>query len=273
MRVFAGVRVLPDIGGTGEDVKAFQSVSAQRLREGSGPLFRSQGRGLSTMPWFKIDDKIHSHPKMRRAGLPAMGLWALAGSHCMDYLTDGVVEAWFVESWPNGKKLAAELIKVGLWDKHQDGWAFHDWAEYQPTREKVLKERAEALERMHRVRANKPRTFGVRSATPSPSPSPDLTKTSKSQSLDTHANDSTDSEISAMTSRLAGQSGLTLPRIVEHVREQVGRDIEPDAAYRLGVYLLGKAKTHPNDPQKYVLGAITKSSFEVQQYIDQEGLT
>lgn len=26
------------------------------------------------MPWFKVDDKIHSHPKARRAGLAAMGL-------------------------------------------------------------------------------------------------------------------------------------------------------------------------------------------------------
>ena len=43
------------------------------------------------MAWFKVDDKLHSHPKRYRASLRAMGLWVLAGSWCSDQLTDGVI--------------------------------------------------------------------------------------------------------------------------------------------------------------------------------------
>ena len=107
------------------------------------------------MPWFKVDDQLHAHPKPNRAGLAAIGLWTLAGSHCMSYLTDGVVERWFVESKPDGVKLAAKLVKAGLWDEHEDGWVFHDWDEFQFTREQVLAEREGAAERMRRVRANR----------------------------------------------------------------------------------------------------------------------
>uniref|UniRef100_UPI003018A971 hypothetical protein n=1 Tax=unclassified Microbacterium TaxID=2609290 RepID=UPI003018A971 len=107
------------------------------------------------MAWFRVDDQLHAHPKPRRAGLAAIGLWTLAGSHCMSYLTDGIVERWFVESLPGGVKLAGRLVKAGLWHEHPDGWEFHDWAEFQFTREQILADRGAAAERMRRVRANR----------------------------------------------------------------------------------------------------------------------
>lgn len=48
------------------------------------------------MAWFKVDDKLHSHPKLYRASLRAMGLWVLAGSWCSDQLTDGVLASKIV---------------------------------------------------------------------------------------------------------------------------------------------------------------------------------
>lgn len=229
------------------------------------------------MPWFKVDDKIHSHPKARRAGLAAMGLWGLAGSHCMDYLTDGVVERWFVESWPKGVKLAGELVAVGLWDEHPDGWQFHDWDDYQPTRDKVLTERAATKERVERWRAEHRNatgngvTNGVGTTAPSPSPSPDLTKTSKSQSSNNRARDSTDAEaIPEMTRLLAGQAGITnLPRIIQLAHEQLDRTLTPDDAYRLSLRILGKAKQYPKAAQRYVQSCFTKSPAEIQKLIDE----
>lgn len=41
------------------------------------------------MPWFKVDDQLHSHPKPRRASLAALGLWTLSGSYSMAYKLDG----------------------------------------------------------------------------------------------------------------------------------------------------------------------------------------
>lgn len=99
------------------------------------------------MAWFNADDKMHSHPKSRQAGLEAIGLWTLAGTYCTDYLTDGAVPEWFVESWPKGKLLAAKLVKADLWESTDDGWQFLSWAEYQRTKEQVLADKKKAADR------------------------------------------------------------------------------------------------------------------------------
>jgi len=103
------------------------------------------------MPWFKVDDTLHSHPKPRRASLAALGLWSLCGSYCMAYKTDGFTPEWFVQGFPNGKRLAGELVSVGLWESAirdgEHGWAFHDWADYQPSSDEIEAERTAARER------------------------------------------------------------------------------------------------------------------------------
>ncbi len=196
------------------------------------------------MPWFRTDDQLHAHPKPRRAGLAAMGLWTLAGSHCMAYLTDGVVERWFVESMPDGTKLARKLVTAGLWDEHPDGWVFHDWAEYQFTREQVLADREGAAERMRRVRAN--RKANVQ---------PDT------------------AEVSPTTRLVAGQDGITsLQSVIDSTQKHAHRTIKPEGALQLGKHLLAKAKTYPRNPQMYVTRSISLSPFEVQQFIDENAL-
>ena len=109
------------------------------------------------MAWFNADDKMHSHPKSRRAGLEAMGLWLLAGTLCTDYLTDGLVPAWYVQSWPGGPELAQVLIDSGFWEKAGDDWQFLSWSEYQRTKEKVLQDREDARIRMAEWRAAHPK--------------------------------------------------------------------------------------------------------------------
>lgn len=99
------------------------------------------------MPWFNADDKMHSHPKVRAAGLEAIGLWTVAGTYCTDYLTDGHVPTWFVDSWPKGKSLAGRLVKASLWEVVEEGWQFLSWDEYQRTRTQVEKDKAKAAER------------------------------------------------------------------------------------------------------------------------------
>lgn len=108
------------------------------------------------MPWFKVDDTLHSHPKPRKAGLAAMGLWSLAGSYCMAYKTDGFVPAWFVSSWPNGRKLADQLVKAGQWEigerDGETGWYFHDWHDYQPSSDEIEADREQSRERQRKHR-------------------------------------------------------------------------------------------------------------------------
>lgn len=203
-----------------------------------------------------------------------MGLWALAGSHCMDYLTDGVVERWFVDSIPGGAKLARQLVGAGLWYEHADGWVFHDWDGYQPTRESVLAERAATKERVKKHRSNgarngvtPPVSNGV--GTTPPSPSPDLTQTSTRQSLPIPGENVTDSASSTIE-KLARQTGITVERIREHVRDKCHRDVDDYQVFEIAQSILQRARTYPANPERYVLAAISKSPFEVQQLIDRE---
>ncbi|MFL0240808.1 hypothetical protein [Mycobacterium sp. SMC-17] len=95
-----------------------------------------------------MDDKLHSHHKPRKAGLEAMGLWAVCLSYSGDQLTDGWVPEWYVTTWApgvKGKRLAANLVQAGLWEPSrrdgEKGWMFHDYARYNPSRDKVLADR------------------------------------------------------------------------------------------------------------------------------------
>lgn len=83
------------------------------------------------MSWYPVDDLLHGDPRARRAGLEAMGLWTLAGSHCMGYLTDGFVAEWFVKEKPKGASLAKRLVDAGFWTPSEKdgerGWQFLEW--------------------------------------------------------------------------------------------------------------------------------------------------
>lgn len=111
------------------------------------------------MPWFKVDDTFHGHPKTRKAGLAAMGMWVLAGSYSASYVTEGFIPDWWVAALPQGRKRAAELVDAGLWVRgEQDGeqgWFFHDWANYQPSKAEIEADRAAARERQKAWRAKR----------------------------------------------------------------------------------------------------------------------
>jgi len=87
--------------------------------------------------------------------LEAIGLWAVAGSWCAKYLTDGYVPEKTIRRLGGGPDVSGELADAGLWEPAAGGWQFKDWADYQPTKEEVEAERDAARERMKRVRAAK----------------------------------------------------------------------------------------------------------------------
>lgn len=72
------------------------------------------------MPWFRIDDKAHSHPKLIKAGNAALGLWLRCGSYAAAHLTDGIVPGVVAELYGT-KPQAAKLVKAGLWHGHGHG--------------------------------------------------------------------------------------------------------------------------------------------------------
>lgn len=106
------------------------------------------------MVWFKIDDKLHEHSKAHRAGVEAIGLWALAGSYCGDNENDGFVPERVLTRWvptaAKGKRLAQRLVDVALWLPGEldgeRGWWFHDWKEFQPTAAEIADKRRKKAE-------------------------------------------------------------------------------------------------------------------------------
>lgn len=81
------------------------------------------------MSWFNIGDECHDDPRFREVGLAGCGLFAIAGSYCMDQLTDGFVPKWFVKSWPGGTKAAKKLVAAGIWANVDGGCQYVEWKE------------------------------------------------------------------------------------------------------------------------------------------------
>ena len=107
------------------------------------------------MAWFKVDDKLHSHPKRHMAGLRAMGLWVAAGSWASDQLTDGFIPQHMLAALGARPADAKALVSAGLWIECDDGWRFHDWTEMNPTRKTVQDQRARNAEKLARWRETK----------------------------------------------------------------------------------------------------------------------
>ena len=104
------------------------------------------------MPWFKVDDGLAFHAKTVAAGNTAMGLWVRAGAWCAQQLTDGFVPEHMVATLGGKAVDARKLVEAGLWATTDGGYAFWQWSERQPSREKVEQLRNEATERQQRAR-------------------------------------------------------------------------------------------------------------------------
>lgn len=104
------------------------------------------------MPWFKVDDGLALHPKVLAAGNAAMGLWVRAGAYAAHQLTDGEIstEAATLLGTPTEAK---RLVKAGLWVPKDDGYAFHEWDLFQPSRVQVMAEREASRRRQEKARA------------------------------------------------------------------------------------------------------------------------
>jgi hypothetical protein len=110
--------------------------------------------------WFKIDDKLHDHRKVQilleredGLGVPALGMWLLAGSWSGDQMTDGLVPVSVMRRWPcDWKVLAQVLVEVEMWEPEDVAgrahFRFHDWLDYNDSAEEILSTRAAKNARM-----------------------------------------------------------------------------------------------------------------------------
>lgn len=98
------------------------------------------------MAFFNVDDQFHGHPKRRKAGWAAIGLWTAAGSWCRAYKQDGFVPGDLIDEW-HARKLAGQLVDAELWFETKGGYQFHDWLDIQTPSDIVEKQREKARER------------------------------------------------------------------------------------------------------------------------------
>ena len=162
------------------------------------------------MPWVRLDDGFHAHPKLAALGertLPAVGLYTLALTWSSTYLTDGLVPDGQLRRLGGSKALASALVDAGLWERVEGGWRIHDFLDYNPSRERVLEERSADAERKRRGRTSRwspggheggrpaGRPGGVRSESDRPVPGPVPVA---------HASSSIDSEARAGAREAAG---------------------------------------------------------------------
>ena len=136
------------------------------------------------MVWFKVDDAFWAHPKTLALSDAAVALWVRAGSYCAQHLTDGAVPAAVLGMMRSDEFVAAELVGAGLWIQTRDGYLFHDWEKYQPTRESIEAEREASRERQRQSRERRHGSVTRDSHRPDPA-RPDPTESSKELSTAT----------------------------------------------------------------------------------------
>lgn len=249
------------------------------------------------MPWFKVDDQFWSHPKVVELSAEAVALWVRAGSYAAQHLTDGVVTYGIIRMLAADRDAATELTNAGLWDQQDNRtWLFHDWDDYQPDavvskERRQKKQDASALgnhDRWHVARGIQVDGCShciagaippaIPSAIPggfppSPSPSPDSTHLSESQSRDTRASVGTDEQSAEpYKSVLASQYGIDVARVRKHLDDKLGLMLAPPDVVNVSMWILNKIPQPPRAPTSYIIGSITKSPAEVQQYIHESAL-
>jgi len=116
------------------------------------------------MTWGRMDDKFHRNRKVRelrkmKGGREALGAWVFWWSWCLD---DGELtgEVPSCELAASDLKSAELLVQVGLWDRTEAGFRYHDFHKYNPTKTQVEKKRSGDRERMAAKRAGGERVAG-----------------------------------------------------------------------------------------------------------------
>ena len=94
------------------------------------------------MAWFNVDDSFYDHPKVWDAPDCAVSLWARAGSWSSRNLTDGFVPTGMPARFCGDPETAVrELLDRGLWQRTKGGYLFHDWTDWNSSKEAVKAKR------------------------------------------------------------------------------------------------------------------------------------
>ena len=133
------------------------------------------------MPWVRIDDGFARHPKIAAVGPLGMAMQVAGLCYCNRELTDGFIPRsvaatlihWETEDPDDGgynaigvlvdrgnlggdaspafqvdwTHVADLMVKHGVWEQVPGGYRIHDYSDYQPSKEQVLREREQGAKR------------------------------------------------------------------------------------------------------------------------------
>lgn len=119
------------------------------------------------MTWIRLDDEYSDHPKIAAAGPLGQLLHLRAINWAARNLTDGKIPRSTLEVIAYGclvgeverpesldaHKLIARVVDVGLIAENGDGYAVHDFLDYNPSRKQVESDREKERDRKRRQRA------------------------------------------------------------------------------------------------------------------------
>ncbi|MCZ4514523.1 hypothetical protein O3Q52_41615 [Streptomyces sp. ActVer] len=114
------------------------------------------------MPWFALDDGFDTHPKVRKAGNAAVGLFVRLGVHATKHLTEGHLDGAIVRDYGTDATVR-KLISVGMLHapghicQHcpqpvEGGFYIHDYLDYNKSRAQIEAARENARKRQNRGR-------------------------------------------------------------------------------------------------------------------------
>lgn len=112
------------------------------------------------MRYMRIEENAMDHPKFIALNAGAWRLWCEGGTYCQKHLTDGFIPSSALKGFryfSQGalKQLVEAMVpsKGPLWHKVEGGIQVHDYLDHNESREKVLKMRTDAKERLDRWKA------------------------------------------------------------------------------------------------------------------------
>lgn len=113
------------------------------------------------MRYMRIEENAMDHPKFIALNAGAWRLWCEGGTYCQKHLTDGFIPSSALKGfryYSAGalKQLLEALVpsKGPLWHRVDGGIQVHDYLDHNESREKVLKMRGDAKERLERWKAD-----------------------------------------------------------------------------------------------------------------------
>ena len=212
------------------------------------------------MPWVRFDDQFTIHRKVAGLSDAAFRLHVSAIFWCARNLMDGFLPEEDLDDVcarvRTPQRFAAECVKRGAWHDARepcesefctgpvdnDGWVIHNYLEFQPSKEQVIRDRAASARRQKRWRdqhngSSNAVTNGSSASAPSRS-RPGVNGSAGIQSAD----------------RNARASPPVIEAIIKEIHATTGRDINDAWAAKIAATIL--AGQHPANLAAYVRQAI-----------------